>query len=179
MTEPESTPPRRRGFGSAGDMVRSMGVIVVIVLVIFIVQIRNDPSPVRRVSISGALKVARSQAPYAVAGPVGLPRTWRATSVRFGGDGAPTSWHIGYVTPDGDYAALEQGPGNDGSVLDRVSDRGSSAGSVDINGVTWKRVQGGSPEPRALVRTGTGPATVVAGRATWTELGELAAAGRP
>jgi len=44
-----------------------------------------------------------------------------------------------------------------------------------IGGATWRRVEGGDPEPRALVLERNHVTTVVAGSAGWAELRELAA----
>jgi hypothetical protein len=44
-----------------------------------------------------------------------------------------------------------------------------------VEGTTWRRLEGGSPEERALVRTERGVTTMVAGSASWAELEELAA----
>ena len=157
---PGASPRRRRGLESMGDMVRSMLVVVAIVLVIFVVQIRNDPtSAVRRVPVAASLAHARAQAPY-VAGPVGLPRTWRATSVRFVVAGPVTTWHIGYVTPREDYAALEQSNGPESKVVTQFVAGSHEIGRVDINGATWHKMAGGSPEPRALVLYGSGATTM-------------------
>ncbi len=44
-----------------------------------------------------------------------------------------------------------------------------------IGSATWRRVEGGDPEPRALVLERDDVTTVVAGSAGWAELRELAA----
>ncbi len=177
---PGAAPRKRRGLESMGDMVRSMLVVVAIVLVIFVVQIRNDPpSAVRRVPVAASLQQARVQAPYDVAGPVGLPRTWRATSVRFAKAGPVVTWHIGYVTPREDYAALEQSNGPEHKVVIQTVAGSHEVGRIDIGGATWHKMAGGSPEPRALVLYGSAATTIVAGRASWAELRTLATALRP
>ena len=53
------------------------------------------------------------------------------------------------------------------------------AGSVTIDGLTWQRLDGGNPEPRALLRTSGGASTLVAGSASWAELRRLAASLQP
>ena len=53
----QPAPRRRRGFESAGDMVRSLTVVLVIVLVVVALNLRQDPdSPVRRFDYSVALR---------------------------------------------------------------------------------------------------------------------------
>ena len=178
MTTEEAPAKRRRGFETSADMVRSLLVVVAIVAVVVALRVEPNSGPtVRRFDYSGALQQARTQAPFGVLAPVGLPRSWRATSGRVGADDGSGSvtWHLGLVTPSGDYAGLEQSNGNLVRVLTRVSGGASPAGSVVINGVTWRRVRGGDPEPKALVLEGPSVTTVVAGRATWRELRTLAA----
>ena len=180
----QPAPRRRRGFESAGDMVRSLTVVLVIVLIVVALNLRQDPdSPVRRFDYSVALQQARVQAPFDVTAPQGLPRAWRATSGRLGVDRSaggsagtsPVTWHIGFVTPKGEYAALEQSDGDPGRFLARFSDGAQAAGRVRIDGAMWRRVEGGEPEPRALVLEGAVDTTLVVGGAGWGELRRLAA----
>ncbi|MGH8940236.1 MAG: DUF4245 family protein, partial [Actinomycetes bacterium] len=104
----EPQPTRARGRETVGDMVRSMVVVLVVVGVVVALALRDEPEdPVREVDVAGPLAAARAAAPYDVKGPVGLGDGWRATSVRSGSDGGAFGWHVGFVTPAGDYAGLE------------------------------------------------------------------------
>lgn len=174
---PDPAPSRRRGRETAADMVRSL--LVVLVLVFVVVALNAQPEPdaeVRRIDYSGALDQARDRAPYDVLAPVGLPRAWRATSARTGRAGDAFTWHIGFVTPRGDYAALEQSDGGPEGFLDHLVGDADAAGTVRIGGVSWRRLEGGEHAPRALVLDAEPVTTVVAGGATWRELRALAAA---
>jgi hypothetical protein len=167
---------RRRGFETTGDMVRSLLVVLVLVFVVVALNVRPHPdSEVRRFDYSGVLSQARDRAPYDVLAPIALPDTWVPTSARTTHDGAAVTWHVGFVTPDDDYAALEQSDGNPAAFVRQLSDGGDRAGSVVIGTATWRRVEGGDPEPRALVLERDAVTTVVAGNAGWAELRELAA----
>ncbi len=178
--QPSAAPPapgreRRRGRQTVGDMVRSM--LVVLALVLVVVALRGGDGPGERVrpfDYSGALASAREQAPYEVLAPVGLPAEWTPTSARSGRDGDTFTWHLGFVTPAGDYAGLEQGDGDPEAFLDAVADGGRDAGTTRIDGLRWRRVEGGSPEQRVLVLEGEAVTTLVGGGAAWAELRALA-----
>ena len=164
-----------RSRATAGDMLRSLGVVLAVVAVILFLNARDESPTVRSTGYTGALREARAAAPYDVLGPVGLSREWRANSARAPREDAGVTLHIGFVTPEGEYAGLEQGAGASKRFVDRFVDGSESTGSVTIAGRTWERREGGEPEPRGLVLR-IGPSTVVvAGTAEWAELEELAA----
>ena len=177
---PEAAPgrpaPRSRGRQTAADMVRSLAVVLVLVVVVLALTLRHDPSGrPHRIDYRGVLAQARNAAPYDVVSPVALPRTWTATSVRTGGGAAGFTWHLGLVTPDGDYAAVEQSDGDPQSFVDQFVADGARAGTTVIHGKRWRRVDAGHPEKRALVLDAPAVTTVVTGGASWAELRALAA----
>jgi hypothetical protein len=166
----------RRGRQTAGDMVRSMAVVLALVIVVLALTLRhNPPGKPHRIDYRGVLAQARNVAPYDVLSPVGLPRTWTATSARTSGGDASFAWHLGLVTPDGDYAAVEQSDGDPGSFVTEFVGDGSRDGTATIHGKRWRRIDSGNPERRALVLDGNAVTTVVTGGASWTELRRLAA----
>jgi hypothetical protein len=157
-------------------MVRSLVVVVVLVLVVIALTVRpHQKSTVTRFDYTEVLAQARDQASYDVLAPTGLARDWRPTSARTGHDGNAVTWHVGFVTPRNDYAAVEQSDGDPESFVATFADGGRRAGRVDIGGGVWRRVDGGDPERRALVLEGEAATTVVAGGASWQELRRLAA----
>ena len=175
---PAASPPsRRRGRETAADMVRSLLVVLVLVLIVVALNAQPEPEPeVRRFDYTVALEQARDRAPYDVLAPVGLPNDWRATSARARTSGDRITWHIGFVTPNDDYAALEQSNGDPENVLAELVGGGSDAGRVRIDGAVWRRVEGGEQADRALVLDAEPVTTVVLGGASWRELRTLAAA---
>lgn len=174
-TEPAGAPPSGRGRATASDMVRSLLLVLVVVFVVLALTVRQRPDPqVRRYDYTAVLAQARQQAPYAVLAPVGLPGTWRATSARTGLDGRAVTWHLGFVTPGGDYAGLEQSDGPARALLSSVAADARPAGTVTIDGLRWRKLEGGRPEKRALALDGEAVTTVVAGGAPWRDLRRLA-----
>jgi hypothetical protein len=175
--EPVEGPARRRrGRESAGDMVRSLAIVLALVIVVLALTLRhNPPGKPHRIDYRGVLAQARNVAPYDVVSPVGLPRSWTATSARTSGSAASFAWHLGLVTPDGDYAAVEQSDGDPQSFVTGFVGHGSRAGTATIHGQRWRRFDSGQPEKRALVLDSDAVTTVVTGGASWTELRRLAA----
>jgi hypothetical protein len=166
---------RPRGFETVGDMVRSLALVLVVVAVVFLLTVRDAPKQqTTSIDYTQQLSVARDRATYDVLAPVGLGRGWKATSARGDGDGSAVTWHLGLVTPEEDYAAVEQSDGPRPAFLDQFTSGSSRRGTVQVAGVTWTRLEGGKPEPRALLRTEGGVTTVVAGSASWPELRRLA-----
>ncbi|MFJ9663644.1 DUF4245 domain-containing protein [Streptomyces sp. NPDC101219] len=161
---------------SARDMILSLGLIGLVAGFVWLFIPHDDSAPdFKRVDYRVDLLTARRAAAYPVAAPVGLPDTWKATSVRFRGDQGD-AWHLGYRAPDGQYVAVEQ------STQKRtlfVEDKTQKAERTDvtqeINGETWIRYEGGHYD--ALVREdGDGSTTVVTGSGTFKQLTTMAKA---
>ena len=155
-------------------MVRSLAVVVAVVAVILLLNARDERATVRETDFAGPLAQARKMASYDVLGPVGLSDRWRATSVRHPSEDGGITWHVGFVTPRGAYAGLEQSAGPPGEFVDRFIDGSRADGEVRLGDRTWTRRKDGDPEPRGLVSRSDGSTTVVAGTAGWPELEELA-----
>ncbi len=187
MTETPTVAPRKRARGreTAGDMVRSLAAVLVLVGVIIAFSLADQPDPVvpdidYAAAVAQARGQAREQGSYAVLAPRPLPAGWRATSARLGaGAGSAVTWHLGMVTSSGDYAAVEQTDGDRAALVEQITGAARPAGSVEISGAPWRRLEGGDPEERALVRGEDGVTTVVAGSAPWKDLERLASSLRP
>ena len=136
MTTTGEGKAKRRGFETTGDMVRSLLLVLVLVFVVVALTVRPHPdSVVHRFDYSGALAQAQDQAPLRRA------RADRAAATR-GCRPAPApparatavSWHVGFVTPADDYAALEQSDGSPAAFVRQFSGGGKPAGSEVIGG---------------------------------------------
>ncbi|MGY1437732.1 DUF4245 domain-containing protein [Streptomyces reniochalinae] len=171
---------KKRGTQTARDMVISLAVIILAAWVIYLfVPHDESKDPVKTVSYRVELASARRAAPYPVAAPQGLPKEWRATSVRYSAD-APTgaAWHLGFMTPNEEYAAVEQSDGEQpGRFVDEVTQGAKkTAKKQRLAGEEWTRYSGTKYD--ALVRTAQDgkSVTVVTGTANFQQLGRLAGA---
>jgi hypothetical protein len=185
-------------------MLLSMAVLVLplLLIVLFFPHGSNTPKPgsdARAVDYSTDLAQARRTAPFPVLAPVGLPAGWKATAVHFdsqvygpngaemvpgGAPGAPLRWEVGFISPDGQYVALDQVTATADKVL-AVQVPGGAAvagagGKVVAGGVEWQAYQGS--DRRGLVRSEVGGAAgssvsvVVSGSASFAELEQFAGA---
>ena len=183
MTEPAMTPPpkRPRGRETAGDMVRSLAAVLVLVGAIVAFSLVDQPDAVvPDIDLADAVAQAREQTRYDVLAPAPLPTGWRVTSARtVPEDGGVVAWHLGLVTKSGDYAAVEQTDGERAGFVEEFTGAARPAGTIEIAGVTWRRLGDGDPEERALVRGEDGVTTMVAGSAPWGDLEQLASLLRP
>jgi hypothetical protein len=160
-------------------MVRSLGLVLLVVAALVLFTLRDEPDdPVTVVDASvveSTMEQARAAAPYAVAIPIGLDDDWRATSIRYEpGTEDGDVWHIGYVTPADDYAAVEQTDDEVLDVLDGQLPEPAEDGSTEIGDRTWIRYVDQDAGRRALVVLSGGSELAVAGTAGWAELEELA-----
>ncbi|MEV6960177.1 DUF4245 domain-containing protein [Streptomyces sp. NPDC051207] len=160
---------------SALDMVLSLGVILLAAGVVYLFIPHDDgkEAAVERVDYRVELLTARRAASYPVAAPVGLPDSWKPTSVRFEGDKSD-AWHLGFHGPDGQYVVIKQSAGKRGQFIDEATQGSEATGKTErIDGRSWTRYSGGRYD--ALVLEGDkGETTVVAGTASFGKLRTMA-----
>jgi hypothetical protein len=153
--------------------------LAVVGLVILITPRRND-NALPRADYQSDLAGLRAIAPYAVQAPQGLPQQWYPTSTRLSGHaGGPISWHLGFNTPQKEYAALEESnetPEGAGNFVDRMTSQGHPDGTFQIAGATWNRTFRPDKKQRSLVRRLPGLTLIVTGTASYDELAVLAGA---
>ncbi|MDT7841018.1 DUF4245 domain-containing protein [Streptomyces justiciae] len=158
------------------DMVLSLGLIGLMAGVIYLFIPHDDSDPeVKRVDYRVELLTARRAASYPVLAPEGLSADWKATSVRYDGADAE-SWHLGFSTPGGEYAQIEQSATQKPEAfIDTASQGGEKTQTTtEIGGRTWTRYDGGRYD--ALVHEGEGATTVVAGTGGYDQLARMAKA---
>lgn len=175
---------RSRGRAVGMDMIRSMGLVALVLLAILWVQLPDTPDPVKPVDWRPVATAAAATTGYPVLAPP-ASWAWTATSARVEPqpDGTVV-WRAGFLTPSGEYAAvLQRGPFPEQAARARdewiqaETRNGQLDGATEAGGRTWQR-QVGDPTPderRALVALSEGTATVVTGSASWSELEKLAA----
>ncbi|MBK6016171.1 DUF4245 domain-containing protein [Streptomyces sp. MBT53] len=157
------------------DMILSLGLIGIAAAIVYIFIPHSDHAPdVKRVDYRVELLTARRAAPYPVAAPEGLPKTWKATSVRYDG-AAFNAWHLGFSAPDGQYVQIEQSTQKPSDFVDTASQGATATKTTQtIGGHTWTRWTGGRYD--ALVLADKGSTTVVAGTGSFAQLTEMAQA---
>jgi hypothetical protein len=156
-------------------MVLSLGIIVLAawVIYLFIPHDETEQEP-KRVDYRVELLTARRAASYPVVAPEGLPKTWKATSVRFRGDESDR-WHLGFHDPDGQYVAVEQSAEKPSRfIADATQDARKTGTTQEIGDETWTRYEGDRYD--ALVLSGEGSTTVVTGSASFDRLTKMAEA---
>ncbi|MFD7296049.1 DUF4245 domain-containing protein [Streptomyces sp. NPDC059897] len=166
----------RNGKKTVGSLVLSLGVCVVAAGVIYLFVPHDDSGQpqVKRVDYKVELSTARRAAPYPVAAPTGLSRDWKPTSVRYQGT-ANDAWHLGYLDPEGQYVAVEQGTGRSKKFINEVSHGASATGRTQrIGDETWERYKGEKYD--ALVLKQEGSTTLVTGTADFGQLTKMAEA---
>lgn len=160
VAEPE-TPRKKRGRETAADMVRSLGLVVLVIVPVwfFAKAPASDEADIRVVDPSGPISAFAADVPQ-VPVPQGLPEQWRATSATYaGGD---RTLRVGYVTPQEQYAeyAASTGPRQE-FVEAAVGEGAEVADPVTVDGVDWEqRVE--ADGSRSFISS-YGPVTVVVG----------------
>ncbi|MEU7634879.1 MULTISPECIES: DUF4245 domain-containing protein [unclassified Streptomyces] len=171
-----------RGRQRVADMVLSLAVIGVLVGAIYYFIPHDDSanaekSAVQTVDTRVEIITARRAAPYPVAAPEGLPKTWRPTSVSYkaSDDGKGGAWHLGMLDPEQEYAAIEQSDAPAKQFIQDVTlGADKVAGQQAVGSKKWDRYQGSTY--RALVHEEPGVTTIVTGTAPYGRLADLAAA---
>jgi hypothetical protein len=173
-----STAARRLASGLPAYAMAMLACLVVVGLVLLITPRRNEDA-VPRVDYRGDLAGLTAVAPYTAWAPRGLPPTWQATSSRLTGTrSGPVAWHLGFYTPQGRYAALEES-NERGDFIARMTSAGRPDGALAVGGATWQRSLRADKNQRSLVLRQPGVTLVVTGTASYGELAALAGSLRP
>jgi len=158
---------------TAGDMIRSLLLILVPLLIIAAV-FTNLPSdhPVKVVDWKPVLATARRDAPFPVLAPTNLPEGWRATQVRFVKqgdadlDGKPSPrnlWELNFLTPDNTFIGLDQGDLQPQDLIDDKTRKAAADGTSTVGDQTWQRMVTADGRTRSLVTQQPKVTTIVSG----------------
>ena len=161
----------------------ALGCLAAAAVVVVAIPAPHAAEPVT-VSYAGDLAALVRLAPYRPVAPAGLPASWQpvSSSLAVGGaNGAGTvTWHLGYMTPDGSLASLEETNASAGAFVRRMTNDGTPLGPAPLDGQAWRRSATPARGQRSMyVTSPAGFTVVVTGNATWAELRELAASLRP
>ena len=169
MQTPPAPPKRKRGRETAGDMLRSMGLILLIVIPVWYLAQPpdSDEQAIRVVDPTADIRSYQQAAP-GVPAPTGLAADWRSTSSTL----EPGRLRIGYVTPDDEYAEYASSTGPADTFLPDISGQAQQVGTFDVGGVTWRQLRD-RDDHTSLVREVAGATVVVGGVRETTTLEEL------
>jgi len=180
-TEAPAQPKKRRGRETAIDMVRSLGLCMLVVVPIWYLAQPPDSAEQRVRTVDQAPEVAAWQASVDFApAPKRLPQDWQPTVAQ--GVRQPVGLRLGWNTPSGGYVEFSATTGPAGPFVAEATGADRAAGSVELDGTSWQRYDEHDDGAVSLVRT-TGDVTVVVGTrrasASEQELRTLAESVRP
>lgn len=149
---------KKRGREGAGDMVRSLSLVLVAVAVVwfFAQPPSSDEQVLRTVDPAGDIAAFSADVPAAPV-PGALPAGWRPTSSTRSAD--PLQLRVGYVTPTEQYA--EYAASSEPAAVEDLTGQGERLEPVDVDGVPWEQYRDADGS-RSLARA-YGPVTVVVG----------------
>jgi hypothetical protein len=160
MSSPRST----RGNPSMGDIVRSVAVIGLIILALYVFGkffAQEPDSPTPAVDYALIVDQARPAADFELLAPSSLPKGWKANRASLDIDW----WHLGVLTDDEEYIGLDQSKSSIDRAIDRFADGSEADGKAEIDGETWS-VRKGPGDRTTYVRREAGVTTVVVGTAS-------------
>jgi hypothetical protein len=148
---------RKRGRESATDMVRSLGLVLLIVFFVwfFARPPHGDEQKIRMVDPSSDVQAFAAAAPGGVV-PRAMPSGWHSTVSLYEDD----VLRVGWVTPKGQYAEYAAAAHPASSFVSDLTGRAPRVGSVVIAGVAWDEYRADSAI--SLVRS-YGTTTVILG----------------
>jgi Protein of unknown function (DUF4245) len=170
----------------ARGSVSALGCLLGAAIIIVAVPAPHAAEPAT-INYSGDLAALSRLAPYPAVAPAGLPGSWQpvASGLAVGGANGPgtVTWQLGFMTPDGTLAALDESNASAAAFIRRMTNDGnpySALALARLDGQAWRLVSTPSRGQRSMYLTSpVGFTLVVTGNATWADLRELAAALRP
>lgn len=166
-----------------GGFASAIVACLLMVGVIFLITPRSNKELLPTIDYGSQEWALAHQGPYQAWGPKQLPVGWRATSARLTGvgeSGKPVQWHLGFIAPSGEYAALEESNEKAKDYVPRMTNSKVATGSKNVNGITWDTYFRRDKKANSLARTlPDGVSIVVTGTAGYDELAILAGALKP
>ena len=163
--------------------VSALGCLLAAAVVVVAIPAPHAAEPVTISYRGDEAKLARL-APYPAVAPSGLPTSWQPVSSGLavgGANGVGTvTWQLGYMTPDGSLASLEETNASARAFVRRMTNDGTPVAPARLDGRTWSLSATPARGQRSMyVTSPAGFTVVITGNATWAELRELAASLRP
>lgn len=182
----------KRLTAGPGQFALAIGACLLLVLAVFLITPRGSERPdlLKTVNWEHDARALARTCTYESYVPQGLPSGWRPNSTQLTGtDGEKdkVAWHLGFTTPAGHYAALEQsnetaeGPRGFVRRMTNVyqSSPQQSIGIQTINGQAWDQYSQKDKRQFSLVRRLPKSTVIVTGTADFAELTILASSLKP
>jgi hypothetical protein len=126
-----------RGSKTPNNLVVALLSSLAVVLFLVLVVVRPDLDPRPAIDYNTVAAQAQPGVTTPLATPV-LPEEWEANAADLTTSiGDSFTWYIGFVTPEEQFLALEQGIDTSPGWLEEFLETAEPTGSVDIDGITW------------------------------------------
>ena len=171
VREPGTALPHGRGGRSV------LACLLLTAFIIVAVPLQSAGSPAT-VSYQHDLATMTRAVRYPVVAPAGLSWSPVSSAVALGGANGPgtATWHLGFATPSGTLASVEQSDAAAAAFVRRMTNSGTPAPAVRVAGLLWRASANAGRGQRSLYRTERdGGTLIVTGNATWAQLRVLAA----
>lgn len=171
---------KHRANQTALNLVGATVASLAIVAFLIIVVVRPTPAPAESIDYAKVASQAQVNTEQPLLAPV-LPDTWTANGARFESREQVPTWYVGFVTPETQFIALNQGIDANPTWQAAVLDNAEQTGSIEIDGVTWAEYdQRDSTSPGnfaySLATTSGGSTIVLHGTAVQAEFEAIATA---
>lgn len=113
-------------------LVASLGIVLFLVVVV----VRPDPGTIKPIDYATVAAEAQGGASEPLIVPE-LNDGWYANDARYQNVSEILTWYIGFVTPERQFIALNQGIEANPTWQSAVLDGAEATGSVSIDGLTW------------------------------------------
>jgi hypothetical protein len=165
----------------------ALGCVLAAAVLVVAIPAPHAAEPVT-ISYHGDLAALTRLAPYPAVAPAGLPAAWQPVSSGLTVGGAAgtgtVTWALGFMTPDGTLASLEESNESPASFVRRMTNGGTVLPPAEppprLDGRAWTFSAVPARGQRSLYATSpAGFTVVVTGNATWADLRLLAVSLRP
>ena len=161
-----------RSAQSVSDMIRSLGAVGLLVglLATFVWLTRTDSEQVlREVDWQGIAIGAQSRTEIPTLGPVGLDKSWVATSARLENVGDTQVWRVGVVSPSTEYVSVIVSKTDMKKLIKTyVNIESEEETTKSIGNKTYTALE--DQENRALYISEAGINTLIYSTANWDEI---------
>lgn len=168
--------------GSAKSMIISMVLVMLAALawVSIVPRVQKVDRP--GVDVANIARETSISTKWTLVYPQPAPKGWIPANVRLiNFEKQPPTWQAGYDLPDSKYIAVQQTDKPSQTWIDHQTNYGKPQGTVEVAGVKWTKLYREGYKQQALVRSEplNGLATIVTGRADWSQLEQFAALLKP